>query len=116
MDSQTSKLTNILLAIIAVCLAALVLKPTNVVPPASAQALTIESDMDRTGMGAASKIAQAQVEAIKAVADAIEKLAKSGDKIALSLDNIGTALNELGGKVAESSAARPGGVIVSPEK
>ncbi len=117
MDSQTAKLTNILLAIIAVCLVALVLKPTPVVPPAAAQALVAETDMDRTGMGAASKIAQAQVEAIKAVAEAIDKLARSGDKIALSLDNIGTALSELGGKVAESSAARPGGVIVTtPEK
>jgi len=121
---QSSKVTNVLLAIIAACLLIIAFRPMSVVPPAAAQALpgAAETDTDRfTAITAPSKSAQMQADATRMVAASIDGLAKSTEKIAQAVDNLSRAVTDMAAKSAEGAAAAgpaPGGVIttVTPAK
>ena len=114
---RSTKATNILLAIMAICLLAIALKPSGIFPVAPAQAAsTSSSDLDRmTDISATSKAAQQQVDAIRAVATAIDGLAKSNDGIAKSLDNIARTVADMGARAAEAQAANPAGLTPAPK-
>jgi len=111
---QSSKVTNILLAIIAICLLAIVLKPAGVLPTATAQLRAAGSDADRFAeITASSKAVKEQVAAIGSIATAIEGLAESAKEIAQAIDNLARATTEAGGETAEAQAASVG-VPVTP--
>jgi len=113
--TPSSRLTNILLAIIAICLLAIAFRPASVVPPAAAQAVA-ETDADRfASITATNKAAVAQAEATKAIATAIDGLAKSTDKIAMALDNLARSVIDMGGRMAESQAGAAA-ATVAPAK
>mgnify|MGYP001117270009 CR=1 FL=1 len=104
----SSKMTNVLLAMIAACLIVIALRPA-VVRPVAAQALgPSESDVQRlTSITATSKELQLQVDAIKAVASSIDSLAKNTGEIAKALDGMTRAIGDLGLRMAESRAGAP---------
>jgi methyl-accepting chemotaxis protein len=115
---QSSKVTNVLLAIIAICLIAIALKPSGIFPVAPVQAAVGSSlsDLDRlTEITATAKTGQQQVDAVRAVATAIDGLAKSTDGIAKSLDNISRAVTEMGARAAEAQAISPGAATLAPK-
>jgi len=112
---ESSKLTNILLAIIAACLVAFLVRPPAVVPSASAQAGLREDETNRfTAITATSKAVKEQVQAIRAIATSIDGLSKSAEKIAESIDNLAAAITQIGGSVAESKAASATAAPASP--
>jgi peptidoglycan hydrolase CwlO-like protein len=102
--TESSRLTNILLAIIAICLLVIAFRPASVVPTAGAQA-AIDNAADRfSDITATNKSAMAQVDAIRAVATAIDGLAKSTGDIAKAMDNLSRSVTDVGGRVAEGQA------------
>ncbi|MBM3334249.1 hypothetical protein FJY63_06270 [Candidatus Sumerlaeota bacterium] len=107
----SSKVTNILLAVIAACLVVIALRPA-VVRPVAAQVLgSAGNDVQRlSSITATSKELQQQVDAIKAVATSIDSLARNTGEIAKSLDGMTAAVRELGLRLAESRA----GAVVAP--
>jgi hypothetical protein len=115
---ESSKLTNVLLAIVAVCLLAIAFKPAGVIPSATAQAaIGGETDADRfASITATNKSAMAQAEATKAIATAIDGLAKSTADIAKALDNLSRAVTDMGGRMAEGQAgAAAAGTAATPK-
>jgi len=115
---ESSKLTNILLAIIAVCLLAIAFKPTRFIPVRSAQA-AVETEADRfAAITASDKAAQQQVEATRAIATAIDGLAKSTADIAKAVENLSRAVTDMGGRLAEgqAGAAAAAGAATPPVK
>ena len=111
---QSSKVTNVLLAIIALCLAVIAFKPASVFPPASAQAAVAETETERfTGITAATKDAQIQADATRAIATSIDGLAKSTERMAEAMDALARTVGDMASKSAESQAASPGGAVIS---
>jgi hypothetical protein len=105
---QSSKATNILLAIIALCLIVIAMKPAGILPDASAQ-IDRMSDRDAadrfTGITASDKAVQQQVQAINAIARSIDGVAQSGQEISKSLDGLSRAVLQVGSQLAESRMA-----------
>lgn len=102
---QSSKLTTILLAIIAVCLLAIVLKPAGVLPTAEAQLGATDQTEAFAAITASSKAAKEQVVATRAIATSIDGLAKSTQAVATAIDNLARATTAAGSTMAESQAA-----------
>jgi hypothetical protein len=115
---DSSKVTNILLAIIAVCLLALVLRPAGILPSASAQLDPISRDdpaARMTAITASARSVEQQADATRAVATAIDGLAKSVDNVARAIEQIGQTMMESGEREAESAAGSLGEInITSP--
>jgi len=104
---QSSKLTNILLAVIAIGLLAIAFRPANFVPYASAQTAgsSEATDLERiSGLTTTSKQAQQQAEATRAIATAIEGLAKSTENIAKAIENLARAVTDVGMRLGEGQA------------
>lgn len=99
--AESSKVTNILLAIIAVCLVVIALKPAGLIPEAAAQR-DRDASRDRFSSITATtdKAAAEQVAAVESVARAIENLAKATGDIAKAI--------EIAGERARSGAAAGG--------
>ena len=114
----SSKMTNVLLAMIAACLVVIALRPAVVRPVAAQLLAPAESDVQRlTSITATSKELQLQVDAIKTVASSIDSLAKNTGEIARALDGMTRAVSDLGLRIAESragAAVMPSSVAPSP--
>lgn len=109
---NSSRATNILLAIIAVALIAIALKPADLMPTAAAQVERYDDTRadarERfTSITATDKAVQQQVEATREIATSIGRLADSGENIAKAIQDVSRSLTNLGDRIAESSAARP---------
>lgn len=105
--AKSSRITNVLLGIIAVCLIAIAIKPAGVVSEATAQRARETTSAERfAGITATTqKQAQEQVDAVRSVASAIENLAKATEQIAKAIERAGdqAAISRSG--AAERSAS-----------
>lgn len=102
---QSTKATNILLAIIAVCLVAIAMKPAGFLPEVSAQMSREDARERLSSISVTDKSIQQQVDAMRSIAAAIEKLADSGENIATSIEEVSRSLTRMTDRMAESSAA-----------
>ena len=115
---ESSKVTNVLLAVIAVCLIAIAFRPTLITPVSAqaARAIDGESDNDRfAAISTVNKTAALQADATRAIATSIDGLAKSTADIAKALDSLSRAVMDMGGRMAEGQAATVGTLPATPE-
>ncbi len=113
---QSSRVTNVLLAIIAICLLVIAFRPPSVTRPAAAAYGDVsDADRDRlTQLTAADKSSMAIADATRAIATSIDGLARNTDKIAQALDQLGRSVTEMGAKSAESQAAASAAGAATP--
>ena len=114
---ESSKVTNVLLAVIAVCLIAIAFRPTLITPVSAQAARGVDSENDNERFAAIStvnKTAAQQAEATRAIATSIDGLSKSTADIAKALDSLARAVMDMGGRVAEGQAATVGTVPPTP--
>lgn len=114
---HSSKLTNMLLAVIAACLVVIALKPLGVLPAASAQLTappTVEETERFTAITAVDKAAKEQAEALRSIAAAIEDLAKSTEEVAKAIQDLGRMVGGAARGMAEGEAASPTVIETTP--
>ena len=114
--TESSKVTNVLLAIIAVCLIIIAIKPAPILPDAAAQQIggTTTDSRDRfAGITATTdKAAKEQIDAVRSVATAIESLAKATDNIARAIEQAGERTVAAPG----AAAGATGGATLPPRR
>jgi len=118
----SSRLTHLLLAIIALCLVVIAVKPVPILPDVSAQAAAPAYDRDRpfpdrrsrdaeeltASITAANPSGEAQAAATLRVAAAIETLAKNNLRVADAIDSVARSIDNAGARL---SGGTPGEAV-----